>query len=197
MINHAMFQRNGRTGYVLKPAALRLPNKELLAKRTKHILAVTVISAQQLPRPKDASGHEIIDKSIVDSFVEVTLHVPDWMHDEAPASSPSISPGTLANGAGGGSARRSSYRTGVVKNNGFNPVWEHKMYIPFTCVGDMRDLIFVRFGVRQGEKDDDEPLAVYCASLGSLGHGKFYSLMSCSLNIDLWDGYRVSTSPPP
>jgi phosphatidylinositol phospholipase C, delta len=42
MINHSMFQRNGRAGYVLKPAALREPNKELLSKRTNHILEVTV-----------------------------------------------------------------------------------------------------------------------------------------------------------
>lgn len=167
MINHAMFQRNGRAGYVLKPAALRSPNKDLLAKRTKHTLALTIISAQQLPRPKDASGHEIVDKSIVDPFVEVTLHVPDWA-DEVPVSSPLVSPGPAANNA---ATRRTAFRTSVVKHNGFNPVWEHKMYIPFTCVGDMMELIFVRFVVRQGEKDDDEPLAVYCASLGSLGHG--------------------------
>ena len=43
MINHAMFQRNGRSGYVLKPLALRSSaDKDLLGKRTKHFLDVTV-----------------------------------------------------------------------------------------------------------------------------------------------------------
>ena len=42
MINHAMFQRNGRAGYVLKPLALRSNDKQLLAKRTKHLLNITV-----------------------------------------------------------------------------------------------------------------------------------------------------------
>ena len=42
MINHAMFQRNGRAGYVLKPLALRSSDKQLLAKRTKHFLNITV-----------------------------------------------------------------------------------------------------------------------------------------------------------
>lgn len=42
MINHVMFQRNGRSGYVLKPLALRTPDKELLCKRTNHILDVKV-----------------------------------------------------------------------------------------------------------------------------------------------------------
>ena len=59
----------------------------------------------------------------------------------------------------------------MVKNNGFNPVWEQQLCLPFDLVGDMRDLVFVRFSVRQEDKDDDEPLAVYCASLGSLNSG--------------------------
>lgn len=42
MINHAMFQRNGRSGFVLKPLALRSSDKELLCKRTKHILDIKV-----------------------------------------------------------------------------------------------------------------------------------------------------------
>lgn len=44
MINQAMFQRNGRSGYVLKPLALRNPekDKDLLSNRTKHFFDVTV-----------------------------------------------------------------------------------------------------------------------------------------------------------
>ena len=43
MINYAMFQRNGRSGFVLKPAALRLKEaKESLGKRTEHFLDITV-----------------------------------------------------------------------------------------------------------------------------------------------------------
>jgi hypothetical protein len=80
MINHAMFQRNGRSGYVLKPPAIRLSQKkELLAKRTFHSFEVTIISAQQLPKPRDASsGLQVLDKGIVDPYVEVTLYIPDW-----------------------------------------------------------------------------------------------------------------------
>ena len=42
VINHAMFQRNGRSGYVLKPLALRSHDKTLLNKRTGHNLVITV-----------------------------------------------------------------------------------------------------------------------------------------------------------
>lgn len=42
MINHAMFQRNGRAGYLLKPEALRNPDKALFTHRTLHHLQITV-----------------------------------------------------------------------------------------------------------------------------------------------------------
>lgn len=42
MINHAMFQRNGRSGYVLKPDALRNVNKDYLTQRTNHRLKISV-----------------------------------------------------------------------------------------------------------------------------------------------------------
>lgn len=50
MINHAMFQRNGRSGYVLKPLALRSPDKSLLNKQTRHHLDITVCINCPCPR---------------------------------------------------------------------------------------------------------------------------------------------------
>ncbi|OSD01023.1 PLC-like phosphodiesterase [Trametes coccinea BRFM310] len=173
MINHAMFQRNGRAGYVLKPLALRTADKRLLAQRTKHLLNITVISAQQLPRPKDSQGREIIDKSVIDPFVEVSIHIPDWTHSPflPDNTSEAYSPPNGGTSLTATSARTVTCHTGVVKNNGFNPVWEQQICLPFDLVGDMKDLVFVRFSVKQENKEDDEPLAVYCASLGSLNLG--------------------------
>ncbi|KAH7922577.1 PLC-like phosphodiesterase [Leucogyrophana mollusca] len=168
MINHAMFQRNGRAGYVLKPQALRTPDKEQLSRRTQHYLDVTIISAQQLPRPKDALGREIMDKSIIDPYVEVSIHIPDWTHSPYPTSSTTSLALTPTSSTPSLSA---TYRTNAVKNNGFNPVWQETMRIPFDCVGGMQDLIFVRFAVRRGGENEDEPIAVYCVSLGSLSMG--------------------------
>ncbi|TBU26257.1 PLC-like phosphodiesterase [Dichomitus squalens] len=173
MINHAMFQRNGRAGFVLKPLALRTNDKQLLAKRTKHLLNITIISAQQLPRPKDALGREIIDKSVIDPFVEVSIHIPDWTHSPflPDSTAEAYDPPRAGSTVAATSARTVTCRTGVVKNNGFNPVWEQQICLPFDLVGDMKDLVFVRFSVKQEDKEDDEPLAVYCASLGSLNSG--------------------------
>ncbi|CAG8468305.1 8599_t:CDS:2 [Acaulospora morrowiae] len=73
-INQAMFAVNGRCGYVLKPESLR--NPEMIARsatlrRSPRNLTIEIISAQQLPRPKDAVKGEVIDP-----FVEVELLVP-------------------------------------------------------------------------------------------------------------------------
>ena len=271
MINHAMFQRNGRSGYVLKPPAVRLSQKkDLLAKRTLHSFEVTIISAQQLPRPRDASGMEVLDKAIVDPYVEVTLYVPDWpvVHHEqkdkgkkdeihhhhhhhqqqeetttmpTPMPTPTITggdgtdddqvvnvdddyyyvndedtappspsprtlplplplllqPPPLPSSSTTALARSISSRTSVVKKNGFNPVWEEKLCITFDCVGDMMDLVFVRFVVRQEkDKDGEEPLAVYCASMGSLQFGTcvFFSLVFLMVFFG-WGGVWLEVSP--
>jgi len=173
MMNYAMFQRNGRSGYVLKPLALRSKDKELLTKRTKHFLDVTIISAQQLPRPKEQGGREISTKHTVDPYVEISVHVPDWMHTPLlPEQSSSYSSTKTESGGSSNntcSARTISRVTSVVKNNGFNPVWQQTMSIPFDCAGDMKDLIFVRFQVK--DEYDGTDLAVYCISLGSLMPG--------------------------
>lgn len=176
MLNHAMFQRNGRAGYVLKPLALRSQDKHLLSKRTRHVLEIHMISAQQLPRPKDSLGREVVDRSIINPYVEVSLHIPDWPQASAPVPPESalFNPHAGLTGetqVAATSARTVSCRTSIVKNNGFNPMWDEQLSLPFDLVGDMRDLVFVRFAVRQDGASDEEPLAVYCASLGSLNLG--------------------------
>ncbi|KAK7056256.1 hypothetical protein VNI00_002808 [Paramarasmius palmivorus] len=195
MINHAMFQRNGRSGYVLKPAALRPNGKELLRKYSKHFFRVKILSAQQLPRPRDALGHEIIDKTVLNPYVEVSLHIPVWSQSPFLPSETSqgvdYNPPTDASKTQATSARTVTFKTKIVKNNGFNPVWQEELELPFDCVGGMTELIFVRFAVRQeGDDDDDEPLAVYCAPLGSLKHGEMsFPLGKCRANT-VFTGFR-------
>jgi hypothetical protein len=94
-------------------------------------------------------------------------------------------------------------KTSVVRDNGFNPVWNEALHLPFDCVGGMLDLIFVKFTVRQeGKGDDDEPLAIYCVPLGSLREGAyptqshFIHFQRCVADHSL-SGARLSTPPPP
>ncbi|KLO18924.1 PLC-like phosphodiesterase [Schizopora paradoxa] len=178
VINHAMFQRNGRTGYVLKPLALRsAANKEELNKRTKHVLDITVISAQQLPRRKDSVGRDIVDNSAIDPYVEVSIHVPDWTRSPfMPKEMAGYTPATTSTSTSSlsqnpSSARAITQKTSVIKRNGFNPLWNEKLQLPFDCVGEMLDLVFVRFVVKDEKMGEDDPLAVYCVSIGSLLQG--------------------------
>ncbi|KAJ7132050.1 PLC-like phosphodiesterase [Mycena epipterygia] len=172
-INQAMFMRSGRQGYVLKPLALRDPHFEELRKHTKHFFDVTIISAQQLPRPKDSSGREILEKSVVDPYVQVSLHIPAWSNSPFLPANKSYNhvPPSDASGGSATSARTISYCTGPVKNNGFNPMWQEELCLPFDCIGGMKELIFVEFIVKQDKKPDREPLASFIAPLSSLEHG--------------------------
>jgi len=172
-MNQAMFQRNGRCGYVLKPEALRkTDNIDLISKRTQHFLDVMIISGQQLPRLRDSDGKEIIGSSLVDPFVEISLHVPEW------TSSPFLLESTKVTGVMSSSSsatanaasysRTLSVHTTVVKNNGFNPTWRENFSIPFDCIGNMTELIFVEFTVRHHNRD---LLGMYCTPLSCIGRG--------------------------
>ena len=134
-----------------------------------------MISAQQLPLPKDAHGREIIDKSALNPYVEVSVHFPDWgLYSSPPAST---------------SALQVSNRTTTIRNNGFNPVWEETLGLPFEVLGDMRELVFVRFAVREDGDDEREALAVHCVSLACLREGMFYdasltAVLLCGSKVD-------------
>ncbi|KAJ6485955.1 1-phosphatidylinositol-4,5-bisphosphate phosphodiesterase 1 [Mycena sanguinolenta] len=172
-INQAMFLRRGRQGYVLKPLALRDAHFEALRKHTNHYFDVTIISAQQLPRPTHSSGKEVTEKSIVDPYVEVTLHIPAWSRSPflpEDASYRHVPPSDNSGGEGT-SARKISFATPVVKNNGFNPMWQEELCLPFDCLGGMQELIFVEFTVKQDKRPDLEPLARYIAPLASVQLG--------------------------
>lgn len=171
VMNMAMFQRNGRAGYVLKPRALRPHGEDLLTKHSKHVFDVTIISAQQLPSSNgDSSG----DEAIMDPFVQVTMHIPDWM---AFVHSSPTSPNTdVASPEDQKAVRVVTQKTQVVKKNGFNPVWHETMSLPFDCVGgdkEMRDLIFVEFSVKQ-EGKEYEDVASYVSPMGCMQMGYRY-----------------------
>ncbi|KAJ3563071.1 hypothetical protein NP233_g9179 [Leucocoprinus birnbaumii] len=178
-INQAMFSRNGRCGYVLKPLALRKEGEGLLSVRKRCVLDITIISAQQLPRPRDHNtGQEIITSSVVDPYVEVTLHTPDFSSPPSPSSSSSnlnLLNELTNTSSSPSSSTRISKRTKVVKNNGFNPVWNEELKLEFESVGGlegrMRELMFLEVRVgRKGEEGEDarEAVAVWCSSLGAI-----------------------------
>ncbi|KAI5093107.1 phospholipase C, delta 1b isoform X1 [Silurus meridionalis] len=118
-LNQGLFNQNGQSGYILKPAYLRDKESEfdpitlIRGPWLKHIaLHVMVISAHQLPKVKEKS------LSIVDPLVRVEIH---GVHEDT-----------------------SKKETQHVNNNGFNPMWNENfqfdLYVP--------ELALVRFVVQ-------------------------------------------------
>ncbi|KAF7325855.1 Phosphoinositide phospholipase C [Mycena kentingensis (nom. inval.)] len=178
-MNAGMFARNGGLGYVLKPRALRETGaeaKELLARRTQHELALSVLSAQQLPL---SSG-----KRNVFVFVEVSLHVPDWTGFQVLQTPPAEQPNLLLRPPSSPPSPPLSlptttavYRTSSkMILDGTDPMWQEKVRIPFTVVGEMMDLVFLRVAVRAtiagaDGGEDEAVLASYCAPISCLRRG--------------------------
>lgn len=189
----------------MKPPALLNPSYPFDHKqhrKTKHLLHIKVISAQQLPRPRDTQGHEIIDKNTVDPYVKVAIHIPIWASDQTSESIAPISVASTDNHAAApgkvtsksstqeavlvesgpageeeaGAAvgeREVKVKTKTIPNNGFNPVWNEKLTLPFDVFGEgMNDVIFVRFLVKDSNMEKDGFVGGYCTSLGSLEMGK-------------------------
>ena len=126
-----------------------------------------------------------MSKTILDPFVEVSLHIPDWTH--SPFLPPAV-PGDLgdtvnyspaterATTAQATSARTVSVHTRTIRSNEFNPVWNEELSIPFDCVGgaEMQELIFVEVKVCQvGKEASGEPIGLYCTPLGCLEQGEY------------------------
>lgn len=110
-----------------------------------------------------------MEKLAVDPFVQVSVHIPDWTHAPFLQSSEDDPPALTSSAM---EAHTVSASSKIVKSNGFNPVWKETLSLPFDCVGDMRELVFVHFAVRlAGSIEEHEPLAIYCTPLGCLESG--------------------------
>jgi phosphatidylinositol phospholipase C delta len=139
-------------------------------------------------------GREAKEKEgkTVDPYVEVSLHVPEWTYCVSPSipSSSTISLPTTMTPIPSNPpdpirftttpTKTHTSRTPTIKNNGFNPIWNHMIQIPFDAPTQpgMLDLIFLRLLVKQESSGgvgpyspDAETLAVCCVSLGEVREG--------------------------
>lgn len=159
--NQAMFAggRDG-SGYVLKPRAFReiqMVSEELATKRERTNVSFTIdiISAQQLMRPINLG-----DRRTVDPYIEIEVFLADDKRDKQDANGQPL-------------RRPLRYRTQVIKENGFNPVFDKKF--SFDVRTKYPDLVFVRWSVKLsdgGNYNDRTPaVATYTAKLTSLKQG--------------------------
>ncbi|CED84915.1 Phosphoinositide-specific phospholipase C [Phaffia rhodozyma] len=126
MLNGALFAKNGRSGYVLKPAPLRTKSKDDQPRIEKFVLRI-----KQLPSLGDSDRHPTIDP-----FVEVTVFFPDILPASASTSAP-LSPNVVSSSSSAPlQLPKSSFkvRTKTVDDNGFDPAWEENLTLPFRAV---------------------------------------------------------------
>lgn len=159
--NQAMFAggKDG-SGYVLKPRSFReiqMVSDELATKRERKRVSFTidVISAQQLMRP-----FSLGERRTVDPYIEVEVFLADDKRDKRDA-------------AGAHIRRPLKYRTKVMKENGFNPVFDNRF--SFDVRTKYPDLVFVQWSVKLSDggnyNDRSAPVATYTAKLTSLKQG--------------------------
>lgn len=108
----------------------------------------------------------------MDPYVKIRLDIPVWPYLGPPASS-ALSLSSGISPSQGGLDRSVEAETAVVRNNGFNPVWDQVLEMPFDCLAGMKELIFMRVQVKDKDVDRDGFVGTYCASLGTLELGMY------------------------
>ncbi|EUC33113.1 hypothetical protein COCVIDRAFT_11286 [Bipolaris victoriae FI3] len=169
-LNEAMFAGgDDRTGYVLKPAALRLESQTPVvghrkAPKKQVKFTVQIISAQQLPRPRGL-GQE----ANINPYVEFEMYCAEDMG--ANATGIGGQDASARNGHSGiGNPLRK--RTRIVEGNGYNPEFGNE--IDMTVTTRYPSLVFVRWTVwnsLDARTTNHAPLATFTAKLSSIQQG--------------------------
>jgi phosphatidylinositol phospholipase C delta len=169
-LNQAMFAGgNDRTGYVLKPTALRrgsdtpvLGPRKAPKKEVK--FTVQIISAQQLPRPRGLD-----QEANINPYVEFEMYCAEDMG--ANATGVGGQDASARNGHSGiGNPLRK--RTRIVEGNGYNPEFGNEIEMKVTT--RYPSLVFVRWTVwnsLDARTTNHAPLATFTAKLNSIEQG--------------------------
>lgn len=141
-LNEALFADNGGCGYVLKPDILREPSLgfnplDTDTMKNKKILEIKLISAQQLPSFQKSS----IIKDIIDPYVEISIH--------------------------GVPADNKRLVSRVVKDNGYNPIWNEDFKFNINCP----ELAFVRFLVKDEDIGIDDYIGEFTIRFENMRQG--------------------------
>lgn len=178
-MNDAMFAGGSdRTGYVLKPKALRRPSRfpentpECTPSKVQKQLirfSVDLISAQQLPLPRGSTFEDGLDP-----YVEIEMYCAEDK-GKGFATGEGGQDASARNGISGiGAPHRR--RSVVVQSNGYNPVFNDKFKLSLET--KYPDLVFIRWtvwdspdGRNYNNNVNADPLATFTAKLSSLEQG--------------------------
>jgi phosphatidylinositol phospholipase C delta len=169
-LNQAMFAGgDDRTGYVLKPTALRRGSQTPVlgprkAPKKEVKFTVQIISAQQLPRPRGLD-----QEANINPYVEFEMYCAEDMG--ANATGVGGQDASARNGHSGiGNPLRK--RTRIVEGNGYNPEFGNEIEMKVTT--RFPSLVFVRWTVwnsLDARTTNHAPLATFTAKLNSIEQG--------------------------
>ncbi|KAH7092138.1 PLC-like phosphodiesterase [Paraphoma chrysanthemicola] len=167
--NQAMFAGgHDRTGYVLKPTALRrvsqMPLGPRKAPKKEVRFTVQIISAQQLPRPRGLGAD-----ANVNPYVEFEMYCAEDMGANATGTGGQDASAPNGHSGIGNPLRK---RTGIVEGNGYNPEFGNEIEMKVTT--KFPSLVFVRWTVwnsLDARTTNHIPLATFTAKLNSIQQG--------------------------
>jgi phosphatidylinositol phospholipase C delta len=219
-INDAMFAGGtDQSGYIRKPSEMReikmipsIPEEagiDHIKRERKNVnFSIDVISAQQLMRPKF-----LAPARSVDPYVEVEVYHAD---DRDKDNKGVVGEGGLEAPSKDGSSGLGTphkRRTHIVRENGFNPIFDKKFNFDLTTKHP--DLVFVRWTVRCSPdglyfSDKNPALATYTAKLSSLKQGYrtlplydgngdqfLFSTLFCRVKIEPYTSIYVNSTDAP
>ena len=147
-LNEALFEGVNKSGYVIKPIELRKPllksMREIASSDRKILFCIEVVSAHQLPKPRDTVMNPFITFEIIGA-TDIT-----W-------SSPQIV-GTIG-------------RTTTLPENGFNPTWNQKFS---GIINASNDFVFIRFLINSETENDINSIGIVVMKLSDLKRGYRY-----------------------
>ncbi|KAL2854145.1 hypothetical protein BJX68DRAFT_40004 [Aspergillus pseudodeflectus] len=174
-MNQAMFAAGSdRTGYVLKPQSLRVAPSERDTRITERKLvrfSVDVISAQQLPRPRNMAP-----EGNINPYVEIEMFSADDRGQSFVFGEGGMNTSARNGMSGLGYPHRR--RTKIEQRNGYSPVFNESFRLSLET--KYPDLVFVRWTVwsstdgRSTGTNGSVQLATFTAKLSSLSQGYRY-----------------------
>ncbi|GMF04998.1 unnamed protein product [[Candida] boidinii] len=175
-LNEAMFAVGSNSGYILKPENLRkitnqrklnLELKTLKSYTNKKYIEIDIISAQQLPKPKDLKSNLFFDPYvemefygglIIDASIKPIYKDPfvKTINGSCKILNSCNSQFDLSSHLGSDLSQPSViFQTQIISKNGFNPIWNQKCKLKYYA--NDSNLTFVRFVFKSKVSNSSAP----------------------------------------
>jgi phosphatidylinositol phospholipase C delta len=171
-INDGFFRQNNGCGYILKSPHLLRKGRNFHGIRKPVTFTVQILSGSCLPKPEGSKKGEMIDPYVETELFDVEANNAVSSKEASRANDPSrkVKLNALAGAASDIMRRRAYFKTSVVDNDGFAPVWHSSK--PFEFVTENSNVAMLLLTLKDAEsatKDDfiaSAAIPVHCLRAG-------------------------------